>query len=77
MDAEWKFPYAFAGIDGSHLPIKFPIGGEEAMKQYYNFKNLYSVVLHDLIDANYRFIWASLGASGNTHDSTCFQVTSL
>ena len=41
MDAEWQFSYAFAAIDGSHLLIKFPIGGEEAMKQYYNFKNFY------------------------------------
>ena len=30
-----------------------------------------------LVDAKYRFIWASLGAPGNTHDSTCFQSTSL
>ena len=30
-----------------------------------------------LVDAKYRFIWASLGAPGNTHDSTYFQGTSL
>ena len=30
-----------------------------------------------LVDANYRFIWTSLGAPGNTHDSTHFQCTSL
>ena len=77
MDAEWQFSYAFAAIDGSHLLIKFPIGGEEAMKQSYNLKNFYSVVLLGLIDANYRFIWASFGASGNTHDSTYSQSTSL
>ena len=44
MDAEWQFPYAFSGIDGRHLPIKCPKGGQEVMKQYYNFKNVYSVV---------------------------------
>ena len=77
IDAEWQFPYAFSGTDGSHLPIKCPNGGQEAMKQYYNFKNLYSVVLLALVDAKYRFIWASLGAPGNTHDSTYFQSTSL
>ena len=47
------------------------------MKQYYNFKNFYSVVLLALVHAKYRFIWASLGAPGNTHDSTYFQGTSL
>ena len=77
MDAEWEFPYNFAAIDGSHLPIKCHSGGQEVMKQYYNFKNFYSVVLLGLVDANHRFIWASLGAPGNTHDSTYFQSTSL
>ena len=78
MDAEWQFPYAFAAVDGSHIcRLKCPSGGQEVMKQYHNFKNFYSVVLLGLIDANYRFIWASLGAPGNTHDSTYFQSTSL
>ena len=77
MDAEWKFPYAFAAIDGSNLPIKCPSGGQEVMKQYYNFKNLYSVVLLGIVDANYIFIWTSLRAPGNTHNSACFQSTSL
>ena len=30
-----------------------------------------------LVDAKYRFIWASIGAPGNTHDSTLFQSTNL
>ena len=47
------------------------------MKQYYNFKIFYSVVLIAIVDANYRFIWASIGAPGNTHDSTYFQSTDL
>ena len=34
MDAEWQFPYTFAAIDGSHLPIKCPSGGQEAKKQH-------------------------------------------
>ena len=39
MDAEWQFP--FSDFDGSHLPIKCPNGGQEPMKQYYNFKDFY------------------------------------
>ena len=56
MDEEWQFPFAFCGIDGSHLPIKCPNGGSESMKQYYNFKNFYSVILLALVDAKYRII---------------------
>ena len=74
---EWQFPYAFAAVDGSHLPIKCPKGGAQAMKQYFNFKGFYSIVLMALVDAEYRFIWASVGAPGNTHDSTLMQSTEL
>ena len=67
MECEWQYKYAFAAIDGWHCPIKCPAGVTESMKQYYNFKNFYSVVLLALVDAHYRFIWASIGARGNTH----------
>ena len=67
---EWQFPYAFAAVDGSQ-------GGAQAMKQYFNFKGFYSIVLMALVDAEYRFIWASVGAPGNTHDSTLMQSTEL
>ena len=77
MESEWQFEYTFKAVDGSHLPIKCPLGGEQAMKQYHNFKNFYSVIPFALVDAKYRFIWASLGAPGNTHDSTLFQSTTL
>ena len=35
------------------------------------------MVLLALVGAKYRFIWAVLGAPGNTHDSTYFQSTHL
>ena len=74
---EWQFPYAFAAADGSHLPIECPNGGAQGMKQHFNFKGFYSIVLMALVDAEYRFIWASVGAPGNTHDSTLLQSTDL
>ena len=77
MESEWQFKFAFAAIDGSHLPIKCPPGGPEAIKQYHNVKNFYSVVLPALVDAKYRFIGAALVAPGNTHDSTYFQSIHL
>ena len=77
MDSEWQFPFTFSAIDGSHLLMKCPPGGPEAMKQYHNFKNFYSIILLALVDPKYHFIWASVDAPGNTHDSTLFQSTSL
>ena len=62
MESEWQFTFAFSAIDGSHLPMKCPPGGPEIMKQYHNFKNFYFIILLALVDPEYRFVWASVGA---------------
>ena len=71
----WQFPYSWASIDGCHIPIKCPPGGQEANKEYHNFKNFYSVVLMAMVDAKYRFVWGSCGFPGNSHDSVILQST--
>ena len=77
MNTEWQFPFAFSALDGTHLPIKCPDGGQLAMKSYYNFKGFYSVIAMALVDAKGRFIWASVGRPGNTHDSLNFRSSHL
>ncbi|CAB3979844.1 Hypothetical predicted protein [Paramuricea clavata] len=77
MEELWQFPFCWAAIDGCHIPIKCPAGGLEACKEYHNFKNFYSVVLMAMVDSNYRFVWASCGFPGNSHDSIIFQSTEL
>ena len=64
MEEIWQFPVCWAAVNGCHIPIKCPDGGAEAAKEYYNFKNLYSIVLMGLVDAKYRFVWASAGSLG-------------
>ena len=61
MEEEWQFPHAYSAIDGSHIPLKCPPGGPEAYKEFHNFKNFYSIVLMAMVDAIYRFMWASVG----------------
>ena len=53
----WQFPYCFDAIDGCHLPIKCPPGGQE----YHNFKNFYSIVWMAIVGSDYQFLWASCG----------------
>ena len=57
LDTEqlWQFPCAWASIDGCHLPLKCPAGGLEACKEYYNFKNVYSIIIMGMVDAKHRF----------------------
>ena len=69
--------YYFAAVDGCQIPIKCPPGGNEASKEYHNFKEFYSLVLMAFVDAKYQFIFANCGLPGNTHDSMIFQSTSI
>ena len=64
-------------MDGSRLPIKCPNHGAQAMKEYLNFKGFYLIVLMSLVDAEYWFILASVGAPVNTHDSTLLHSNDL
>ena len=38
MEQSWQICYAFAAIDGCHLPIKCPPGGRESNKECHHFK---------------------------------------
>ena len=77
MEELWQFPFTWAAVDGCHIPIKCTPGGNEACKEFHNFKSFYSFVLMSLVDAKYRFIWGSCGFPGNSHDSIILQSTSL
>lgn len=77
MEEFWQFPCCWAAVDGCHIPIKCPPGGMESNKEYHNFKNFYSIVLMAFVDARYRFIWASCGFPGNSHDAVILQSTDL
>ena len=77
MEEFWQFPCCWAAIDGCHIPMKCPAGGQEACKEYHNFKNFYLIVLMSIVDSHYRFIWGSCGFPGNSHDAVIFQSTDL
>ena len=77
FDELWQFPFSFGAVDGCHLPMKCPKGGLESAKEYHNFKNFYSIVVMAIVDARNRFMWASSGFPGNSHDAIIFQSTDL
>ena len=47
------------------------------MKQCFTFKDFYLLVLMALVNAYCSFVWASIGAPGNTRDFTQLQSTDL
>ena len=77
FEEKWQYPSCFGAVDGCHLPIKCPRGGQESAKEYHNFKNFFSIVLMALVDSRKRFIWAASGFPGNSHDAIILQSTRL
>ena len=73
----WQFPCCWSAVDGCHITIKCPPGGPESRKEYYNFKNFYSVTMMGMVDSNYRFIWGTCGFPGNSHDVIILLSTKL
>lgn len=73
----WQFPCCWSAVDGCHIPISCPPGGQISNKEYHNFKIFYSIVLMALVDAKCRFVWASAGFPGNSHDSVILQSTTV
>ena len=77
FDELLQSPYSFGAVDECHLPIKCPKGGLESAKEYHNFKNFYSIVVMAIVDEKDRFMWASSGYPGNSHDAIILKSTDL
>ena len=56
MNQLWQFPWCWGPIDGSHIPIQCPPGGEGACKECHNFKNFFYIVVMAIVDAAARFM---------------------
>ena len=77
MEDKWQFPSAFGEVDGCHILMKFPSGGNDARKEYYNFKNFCSIVMIGIVGADYKFLWSSVGLPGSSNDACTFLASRL
>ena len=68
------FACAFGKIDSYHIPIKCP-HGEEARKEYCNFKNFHCYVRKSC--GRYRLLWANFELPGSVNDACIFQAFPL
>ncbi|XP_061516009.1 putative nuclease HARBI1 [Anopheles gambiae] len=74
FERRWNFPHAIGAIDGKHVRIRKPNhGGSE----YFNYKGFNSIVLMDVVDANYNFLCADAGGKGGISDGGIFKNTRL
>ena len=57
LEHKWQFPSSFGEVDGFHIPMKCSCSGNEVRKDYYNFKNFYSIVMMGIVGVGYHFCW--------------------
>jgi hypothetical protein len=64
-----KAPNCIGALDGKHIRLTNP---DHAGSLYRNYKNVISLVLMAMCDANYCFVWVDTGAYGKTSYSGIF-----
>ena len=67
-------PHAVGALDGKHIAIKKP---KKSGSEYFNYKGYFSLVLLALFDADYKFLWVNVGASGSSSDDQIFNRSKL
>lgn len=70
-----RFPGVVGCIDGIHIPICKPPGADE--RNYFNRKQLHSVILQGTCRENLYFIGISVGCPGCMHNANVFHKSSM
>ena len=71
---DWNIPPAVGALDGKHIAIKKP---KKSGTEYFKYKGSFSLVILPLVDADYRFLWANVRATGSSSDAQIFNRSKL
>ena len=71
---KWNYPGCIGALDGKHIAVMQPHGSGS---EFFNYKHFFSVILLGLVDANYRFVYVDVGASGRAGDAGVFSRSTL
>ncbi|XP_045120471.1 uncharacterized protein LOC123509914 [Portunus trituberculatus] len=72
--ARWNFPMCIGALDGKRVLIsKPPCSGSE----YYDYKGHFSLIMMALVDADYKFMYVDVGASGRASDAGVWERCGL
>ena len=70
----WNVPHAVSALDEKHIAIKKP---KKSGSEYFNYKGYFSVILLAFVDADYKFLWVNVGASGSSSDAQIFSCSKM
>ena len=70
----WNVPHVVGALDGKHIAIKKP---KKSGSEYFNYKGYFSLVLLAFVNAEYKFLWVNVGASGSLPDTQIFNRSKL
>ena len=71
---KWNYPCCIGSLDGKHIAMQQPA---ESGTEFFNYKHFFSIILMALVDANYKFIYIDVGASGRAGDAGVFAGSTL
>ena len=70
----WNVLHAVGALDSKHIAIRKPW---KSGREYFNYKGYFFLVLLALVDADYKFLWVNVGASGSLSDAQIFNRSKL
>ena len=66
----WHYPNLLGTADGKHIQIVHP---RHSGATFYNYKGFFSIVLMDIADYDYKFLYVNVGCQGRISDGGVFQ----